>query len=319
MKVINNKDDHGHTHGVIDPSLFSTERGVQALKWSLGGLMLTAVFQIVVVYFTGSVALLADTVHNFGDALTALPLWVAFRVGTWKPTRRFTYGFGRVEDLAGAFIIFMILVSAVVAANESLLRLANPQPVQNVWAVALAAIIGFIGNEAVAWYRIKVGKEIGSAALVADGYHARTDGLTSLAVLVGAVGVWLGYPLADPIVGLLITLAILRIAWTSGKQVAARMLDGVEPGVVEEIEHAAEHVPGVQAVTNVRVRWLGHRLHAELNVAVDAALTVEQGHAIAKETQHELMEHLPYLSSATIHIDPAHEAGDEHHAHNHEH
>lgn len=310
-------DEHGHTHGVIDPSLFSTERGVQALKWSLGGLMLTAVFQIVVVYFTGSVALLADTVHNFGDALTALPLWVAFRVGTWKPTRRFTYGFGRVEDLAGAFIIFMILVSAVVAANESLLRLANPQPVQNVWAVALAAIIGFIGNEAVAWYRIKVGKEIGSAALVADGYHARTDGLTSLAVLAGAIGVWLGYPLADPIVGLLITLAILRIAWTSGKQVAARMLDGVEPGVVEEIEHAAEHVPGVQAVSGVRVRWLGHRLHAELNVAVEASLTVEQGHAIAKETQHELMEHLPYLSSATIHIDPAHEAGDHHHNHEH--
>lgn len=308
-------DEHDHTHGVIDPSLFSTERGVQALKWSLGGLMLTAVLQIVVVYFTDSVALLADTIHNFGDALTALPLWVAFRVGTWKPTRRFTYGFGRVEDLAGAFIIFMILVSAVVAANESLLRLVNPQPVKNVWAVALAAIVGFIGNEAVAWYRIKVGKEIGSAALVADGYHARTDGLTSLAVLVGAVGVWLGYPLADPLVGLLITVAILRIAWTSGKQVAARMLDGVEPEVVEEIEHAAEHVAGVQSVSGVRVRWLGHRLHAELNVAVDAALTVEQGHTIAKGTQHELMEHLPYLSSATIHVDPAHEAGDEHHQH----
>lgn len=315
MKAINEHNDHGHTHSVIDPSLFSTERGVQALKWSLGGLMATAVLQIVVVYFTGSVALLADTIHNFGDALTALPLWVAFRVGTWKPTKRFTYGFGRVEDLAGAFIIFMILVSAVVAANESLLRLANPQPVQNVWAVALAAIIGFIGNEAVAWYRIKVGKEIGSAALVADGYHARTDGLTSLAVLVGAIGVWLGYPLADPLVGLLITGAILRIAWTSGKQVAARMLDGVEPEVVQEIEHAAEHVPGVQSVNGVRVRWLGHRLHTELNVAVEASLTVEQGHAIAKETQHELMEHLPYLSSVTIHIDPAHEAGDHHHKH----
>lgn len=304
---------HDHTHGVIDPSLFSTERGIRALKWSLVGLMATAVMQVIVVYFTGSVALLADTIHNFGDALTALPLWIAFRVGEWKPNKRFTYGYGRVEDLAGAFIVFMILLSAAIAGYESFQRLFNPQPVQHIWAVALASVIGFIGNEAVAWYRIKVGKEIGSAALVADGQHARVDGLTSLAVLAGAVGVWLGFPLADPLVGLGITVAILRIVWDSGKQIFARIIDGVDGEVVDEIEHAVSHVPGVQAVTDVRVRWLGHRMRAELCVAVDPALTVEQGHDIAKDAHHELLEHLPYLSSATIHVDPANASGDDHH------
>lgn len=306
------QDEHGHTHGVIDPSLFSTERGIRALKWSLAGLLATAVLQVVVVYFTGSIALLADTVHNFGDALTAVPLWIAFRVGAWKPNQRYTYGYGRVEDLAGALIVFMILLSAVVAAYESIQRLVNPQPVEHVWAVALASVIGFAGNEAVAWYRIKVGKQIGSAALVADGDHARVDGLTSLAVLAGAIGVWLGFPLADPLVGLLITLAILRIVWDSGKQVFARMLDGVDPQIVDEIRHAAGHLPGVQAVTDVCVRWLGHRLRAELCIAVDPALTVEQGHAVAAAAQHELLHHLPYLSSAVIHVDPVN-AGDDHH------
>lgn len=304
---------HDHSHGVVEPALFSSERGIRALKWSLGGLMATAVLQIVIVYFTGSVALLADTVHNFGDALTALPLWIAFRLGQRPPTRRFTYGFGRVEDLAGAFIVFMILASAIAAGNESLRRLTDPQPVQHVWAVALAALIGFAGNELVAWYRIRVGKQIGSAALVADGYHARVDGLTSLAVFAGAAGVWLGYPLADPIVGLLITIAILKIVWDTGRQVVTRMIDGVEPEVVDQIKHAVAHVPGVREVTNVRVRWLGHRLHAELNLAVDPALSVAQGHAIAADAHHTLLRQLPYLSSATIHVDPANRSGDEHH------
>ncbi len=303
---------HDHSHGVVDPSLFSTERGVQALRWSLVALMVTALLQVAVVYVTGSVALLADTIHNFGDALTALPLWIAFRVGTWKPNQRFTYGYGRVEDLAGAFIVFMILFSAFLAGSESLQRLAAPQPVEHVWAVALAAVLGFVGNEAVAWYRIKVGREIGSAALVADGHHARVDGLTSLAVLVGAVGVWLGFPLADPLVGLGITVAILKIAWDSGRQVFARMLDGVEPEVVDEIRRAVAHVPGVRRVSDVAVRWLGHRLRAELCLAVDPALTVAQGHAIAAEAQHELLHHLPYLSSAVIHVDPS-DAGEDHH------
>jgi cation diffusion facilitator family transporter len=304
---------HGHTHGVVDPSLFSTERGLRALKWSLIGLLVTASIQLVVVLFSGSVSLLADMIHNFGDAFTAVPLWFAFRLARWKPDRRFTYGYGRVEDLAGVTIVLVILLSSIVAAYESIRRLLHPQTVDYLWAVAAASIIGFIGNEAVALFRIKVGKEIGSAALVADGYHARIDGLTSLAVLVGAVGVWLGFPLADPIVGLLITVAILRIVWDSAKSVFTRLLDGVDPEVIEEIEHAARHTPGVQEVTEIHVRWLGHRMHAELNVAVDSRLSVEQGHAISIEVCHQLLHHLNYLSTATVHVDPANASGMDHH------
>ena len=181
------------------------------------------------------------------------------------------------------------------------------------WAVAAASIVGFLGNEAVAVFRIRVGREIGSAALVADGYHARTDGWTSLAVLIGAAGVWLGYPLADPVVGLLITVAILVIVWKSGKTVFVRLLDGVEPGVIDEIHHTASRVPGVEDVTEVRARWSGHELHAEINVAVSPELSVAEGHAIAREINHQLVHHLGYLRKAMIHVDPVQETGEEHH------
>jgi cation diffusion facilitator family transporter len=179
--------------------------------------------------------------------------------------------------------------------------------------VIAASIIGFLGNEAVAIFRIKVGQEIGSAALVADGYHARVDGLTSLAVLFGVVGVWLGYPLADPIVGLLITAAILRIVWESGKAVFTRLLDGIEPTMLDEITHAVNHIQGVHEVTEVRARWLGHRIHAEINLAVSPELSVEKAHEIAKEVRHQLLHYVRYLSDATIHVDPVNASGEEHH------
>ncbi|MBI5872870.1 MAG: cation transporter [Candidatus Omnitrophica bacterium] len=304
---------HGHTHGAVDATLFTSERGIWAVKWSFFWLFLTAVFQIIVVFLSGSVALLADTIHNFGDAATAIPLWFAFMLAKHKATKRFTYGYGRVEDLAGVAVVLTILFSAIVAGYQSYERFIHPQKIGYLWMVALASIIGFLGNEAVALFRIKVGKEIGSAALIADGYHARVDGLTSLAVLVGAIGVWFGFPLADPIVGMLITIAILWIVWDSAKSVFSRLLDGVDPQVVDEIRHAVSHVKGVQDVAEIRVRWLGHRLHAEVNVAVDDHLSVEKGHEIAHEVRHQLLHHLKYLSNATIHIDPTHASGEEHH------
>jgi cation diffusion facilitator family transporter len=304
---------HGHIHGVVDPSLLSSQRGIWAVKWSLVGLFATAILQVVIVGYTGSVALLADTIHNFGDALTAIPLWIAFQVGKRQPTRRFTYGYGRLEDLAGLFILLMITISAFLAGYESIRRFFNPRDVQYIWAVVLAAMIGFAGNEAVAIFRIRVGNEIGSAALIADGYHARVDGLTSLAVLAGAVGIWLGFPLADPIAGLVISLAIFRILWGSAKSIFTRMLDGVDPKIVDEIEHAVMHVPGVEQVTDVRVRWLGHRLHAELNLAVNSDFSVSEGHSTACQARHELVHHLPFLSDATIHIDPLHASGNTFH------
>jgi cation diffusion facilitator family transporter len=306
-------DAHGHVHGVVDPSVFTTQQGIWAVKWSFAGLSATALFQVIIVLLSGSVALLADTIHNIGDAATAIPLWFAFTLARKKPSKRFTYGYGRVEDLAGVAIVITILFSAVIAGYQSIDRLMHPQKVEYLWAVAIASIVGFLGNEAVAIFRIRVGKEIGSVALIADGHHARLDGLTSLSVLFGAVGVWLGYPLADPVVGFLISAAILRIVWESGKAVFTRMLDGVDPEIIDEIRHAVNHAPGVQDVTEVRVRWIGHRLHAEINVAVTPDLTVEKGHDIAMEVRHQLLHSLRYLSNVTIHIDALHASGEQHH------
>ncbi|WP_395015007.1 cation diffusion facilitator family transporter [Dongia sp.] len=294
---------HGHTHGVIDPSLSSSERGVWAIKWSFAILAVTSILQLVVVFYTGSVALLADTIHNVGDAVTAVPLWIAFVLVRRKATASFNYGLGRVEDFAGLVIVFIILVSALIAGYEAIDRLIHPQPVTQLLAVAIAGIVGFIGNEAVAIFRIRVGREMNSTALIADGYHARTDGLTSLAVVLGAAGVWLGFPLADPIVGLLITLTIFGIVWQSAKAVIKRSLDGIQPEVTAEIRHAAEHVAGVRGVTDVKARWLGHKLRAEITVAVDNSLSVGAANEIAGNLKSELAAHIPPLSAATVIFD----------------
>ena len=304
---------HNHSHGAIEPALLTTERGIWAVKWSLIGLAATAAFQAVIVFFSGSVALFADTIHNIADAGTAIPLWVAFSLARRQPSRRFTYGYGRVEDVAGVVIVLTILLSAIVAGYESVNRLLHPQPVEHLWAVAIASIIGFSGNEIVAIFRIRVGKEINSAALVADGYHAHVDGLTSLGVLISAAGVWLGYPLTDPVVGLVITVTVLAIVWQSGKAVFTRLLDGVDPEVIDEITHAVNHAQGVREVTEVRLRWSGHRLHAEVNLAVSPKLSVAEGHAIAVEVRHQLLHNLPYLSNVTIHVDPEDLSGEKHH------
>jgi cation diffusion facilitator family transporter len=305
--------EHGHTHGIVDPSITTSERGLWAIKWSFIGLAATAMLQLVVVFISGSVALLADTVHNFGDAATAIPLAIAFWFARKRPSDRFTFGYGRVEDLAGVAIVLTILASAIIAGYESIQRLLHPQDISHLWAVVGASILGFLGNEGVAIFRIRVGREISSAALIADGYHARVDGWTSLAVLFGAVGVWLGYPLADPIIGLLITAAIFGIVIQSGKSIFFRMLDGAEPKIIAEIRHTAEHAPQVKEVSEVRARWLGHRLHAELNIAVDPQLTIAQAHAVAADVRHRLLHHLDYLSLVVIHVDPEDQSGEAHH------
>lgn len=297
-----------HTHDAadsVDDTLESTAAGIRTVKISLLVLGLTALIQIVIVVMSGSVALAADTIHNFADALTAVPLWIAFALGAKPATRRYTYGFGRVEDLAGSFVVAMITMSAIIAGYEAIARLIHPQQIEHVGWVALAGLVGFIGNEWVALYRIRVGHRIGSAALIADGLHARTDGFTSLAVLCSAGGVALGFPLADPIVGLLITAAILAVLRTAARDVFRRLLDGVDPAMVDAAEQALAARPGVQAVRSVRMRWIGHRLHADAELDVDPALDLAQAHRIAHDAEHELTHTVPKLTTALIHAYPA--------------
>lgn len=308
----------GHSHDPadsIDDTLTSSARGIRAVKLSLVGLGATAFFQLGVVLISGSVALLADTVHNFSDALTSIPLWIAFVLGTRAPTRRYTFGYRRAEDLAGLFILLMILASALLAAYESITGLIDPLVINNIPVVIAAGFIGFAGNEAVAAYRIRVGRQIGSAALIADGYHARTDGLTSLAVVAGAVGVALGFPIADPLVGLLITVVILAVLKQATGQMIGRLMDAVEPTLVNDLERAAADVVGVQDVSSVRVRWVGHALEASLAVTVDCDMSVGAGHEVAEAVRHRLLHDIARLDTVVIHVNPCgHDGTDAHEA-----
>ncbi|HUY76038.1 MAG TPA: cation diffusion facilitator family transporter [Ktedonobacterales bacterium] len=307
---------HGHSHGEVsvDAALEGSERGLWAVRISLIGLGATAIFQLIIVLSSGSVGLLADTIHNASDALTAIPLWIAFVLGRRAATRRYTYGYGRAEDVAGVIIVLMIFGSSIVAAYESVIKLAHPQPLRNVGWVALAAVVGFLGNEGVAIFRIRVGREIGSAALVADGQHARADGFTSLAVLLGVFGSALGFPLADPIVGLLITIVILFIVKDTAVTMWRRLMDAVDPELVEGLERTASEVPGVQRVEQARMRWFGHSLLAELNIVVDEDLTTRESHQIVEEVRHALFHAQPRLASITVHADPCGHSGADYHA-----
>jgi cation diffusion facilitator family transporter len=302
---------HSHDSAdVIDRSLEASRRGMRALWVSFGALLVTAVLQAGLVAVTMSVALLGDTLHNVADALTAIPLAIAFVLGRHAVTKRFTYGLGRAEDLAGLVIVLVIAASAAFAAWEAVNRLAHPREVTNLGWLALAAVIGFAGNELVARYRINVGREIGSAALVADGLHARTDGFTSLAVLLSAGGVAIGWAWADPVVGLLITVAIVTVLWGAAREVFGRLLDAVDPTLVDVAERAVAATPGVAEVQQLRLRWVGHTLHAEVEITVSSDLSVVEAHEIAHEAEHRLRHAMPRLARANIHTNPSGHPGE---------
>ena len=317
LKVEHHHHHHGdctHTHGVIDPEIASSTLGIWAVKWSLVGLVLTAIIQAAVFWLSGSVALLADMIHNVGDAMTAVPLGVAFLVSRRKPTPRFSYGFARLEDLAGVMIVAIVLLSAIITAYESVERFYHPQPLHHLGALAIAGFVGFIGNEIVAVFRVRVGREINSAALVADGYHAMADGLVSLAVLLSAVGVSLGYSWVDPVIGLAIAAVLLKIVWESGQTIFSRLLDGVEPEVLESLHHAVSHVPeieteafaehGVSCIANLRTRWLGHRLHVEMDIILPPNLFLQETQGITDTVEEQLKAHMPYIGLIVVRAVP---------------
>jgi cation diffusion facilitator family transporter len=292
-----------HTHDLhdsIDDALEASAAGIRAVKISLLGLVVTASLQLIVVMISGSVALLADTIHNFADALTAVPLWIAFALSRRPATRRYTYGYGRVEDLAGLFIVIMITLSALLAGYESIRRFFEPQLVANLPWVLIAGAIGFAGNEWVAMYRIRVGRRIGSAALVADGIHARTDGFSSLAVVFGVIGIWLGFPLADPMVGLAISIAIFVLLWGTARDIGRRLLDGVDPSLVEQAEEAVRSVPGITDVKKMRLRWTGHRLNVDATVTSDPTMPVGRFHELEHQAHEIIRGKLPGINAVRL-------------------
>jgi cation diffusion facilitator family transporter len=304
---------HSHSHdSAVDSVLEGSAQGMRTLWISLAGLAATACAQAVVVALSGSVALLGDALHNSADALTAVPLGIAFMLGRRRPNRRYTYGYGRAEDLAGVVIVAVIVLSSAAAAFAAVQRLLHPHPVTHLLAVAIAAALGFAGNELVAGYRIRTGRRIASAALVADGLHARTDGFTSLAVLAGVGGVAIGWRWADPVVGLLITAAILAVGWQAAREVGARLLDSVDPALTETAEATLRATPGVLDAGSVRLRWVGRTLRAECVISVDPNGSVIQAHAVAVAAEHALIHAIPRLAAAVVHADPL--DGADHHA-----
>lgn len=202
---------HGHSHGLVDPSIIRSHAGLRAVAWSLGILGLTAAAQAVLFVVTDSVALLADLIHNIGDALTAVPLGIAFFLRSV-----------RGEKLAGYAVVLAIFVSACVALWQSVERLLHPEDLSYLWVVAGAGALGFVGNELAAQVRLRAGRRLSSPALVADGNHARVDGFVSLGVVASAIVVALGFQLGDPLIGLAITLLILKITWDSWQTVRER-------------------------------------------------------------------------------------------------
>ena len=295
--------DHDHVSGAAR-QMDTGEVGIRATKVSLLALGVTAAIQAIIVVFSGSVALLSDTLHNLTDALTAIPLWIAFALGRRRPTRSYTYGFNRVEDAAGLLIVVAIGASAVLVIWESVRRFMDPRLMDHIPWVIAAGIIGALGNEFVARYRIRTGESIGSEALITDGRHARTDALTSLAVVAAGIGAAFGAAWVDPVAGLVVAAAILWLTVTSARRMSRRALDGIEPEIVEQVEATIREVPGVRDTSDLRVRWHGHQLRIGVSICVDAEISVREGHDIAVQVEHELHHQFSSPVTVLVHVDP---------------
>ena len=299
---------HGHSDQqsalASDQALLDNKEGIRVLWISLAALLITSLLQIFIVWLSGSVALLADTMHNIGDGLNSIPLLIALYLARRVATRRYTYGFGKAEDVAGIFIVISIAISAAIVFWESIQKFVNPEPMTNLGWVAAAAIIGFLGNELVAILEIRTGRKIGSAAMVADGLHARTDGLTSLAVLLAAGGTLMGLPILDPIIGILIGIAILFITKDAIVTMWYRLMDAIEPHYIDRAEAVISKQADVKKLRRIRMRWVGHRMHAEIIIAVEPDLTTIESHEIAEKLRHDMFHEFATMSDVMVHVDP---------------
>ncbi|MCA9883544.1 MAG: cation transporter [Anaerolineae bacterium] len=294
--------DHGYTELAADSALRDNKLGIRTVWLALLILAITTVLQIAIYIASNSVALLADTVHNLGDALNSIPLLIAFYLARRAASRRYTYGFGRAEDVAGILIVISIAFSAGYILLESVQKLINPQPLTNLPWVAAAAVIGFIGNELVAVMQIRVGRQIGSDAMIADGQHARVDGLTSLAVLIAVFGTIIGLPILDPIIGIVIGIAIVGITWNAIKSVWYRLMDAVDPALIHRMEHPIWDVIGEDGLRQIRARWVGHRLYADVTIAIDSAFSLPEANSLVERIRASLKRAVPHLDDININL-----------------
>src|SRR5216683_1048590 len=260
---------HGHEHGKVDADLYGNKAGLRAVQISTAGMLLVALIQFAIATIGGSAGLFADALHNLGDVFTTVALWIAFVISNRAANQRYTYGYYRSEDLAGIFIVLVIIASAVAGAVESIQKLTS-------------------GNVPTQIY------------------------LSMVAALVGLIGVRLGLPIADPIAGIVITLVIITFVYSTSRSVIQSLFDAVDPRIVPSIINTAQEVPGVEAVTDVRARWIGHTMHVVMNIEVDPELTLVKAHAIAEEVRHRLFHAIKGISEAVIHTDPSSESGDHH-------
>jgi cation diffusion facilitator family transporter len=297
---------YGHTHdrpAQSDP-LYTNELGIRTVKWALAALGLTTILQIIIYMTSGSVALLADTVHNLGDALNSVPLWIAFVLARRVGNKRYNYGYGRAEDIAGLLIVVSIGFSAGYILWESIQKFINPEPPDHLPWVAAAALIGFVGNEIVAILQIQVGRRIGSEAMITDGRHAQVDGLTSLSVLTAVIGVALGAPIVDPIVGILMGIAIVFITRDAIVAMWYRLMDAIDPRLYEQSEQTLTRHKTIKSVEQLRLRWVGHALYLEARLALDSTLTTAEADKVVGAVCHDLYHTIPNLTDTMISITP---------------
>ncbi|MHB8512149.1 MAG: cation diffusion facilitator family transporter [Actinomycetota bacterium] len=294
----------GHAHPSALTGAEGTKTGLRAIRLASVALGASAALRLTIAIISGSVALLASGLDDLGDVLTTIALSLAFVASRRAADERYTFGYQRAEDLGGVLVVIVIWVSAGIATFEGIDKLIHHRGVGHIPLALAAASIGLLGNGFAAFYKIRVGRKIGSEPLVADGKHAMTDGLAAIAAIIGLIGARSGASWADPVAGLAVAVAIGWVAFQATRQVLTRLLDAVDPSIVNRISEVALHTDGVMGLGRVQARWAGRSLYITMTVAVDGHLPVDDAHEIAEHLHHEVLHRIPEVAQVDIHVDP---------------
>ena len=275
-------------------------KAIRAIVFSSLGLLATSTLELFVVVLSGSVALLSDALHNLGDVFTTVGVYLGFRASRKVATRKYPYGYGRAEDLAGIVIVAAIWSSAVLAAWQSYEKLVTGRGTSHLPLGMLAATIGIVGNQMVARYKLKVGREIKSAPLIVDARHSMLDALASGGALLGLIGVALGFRVADPLAGFAIALLIVRIGVVATRDVVSRLMDANDEELGRAVLAAIDRIPAVKAVSDLRVRWLGRQVEVRIRVHLPATMPFSAAHDVTHQVERAVLEVIPDVREVTV-------------------